>query len=85
MRQVLTERAESDDLVRDLSFNDLLRRALDAALPMQLDTRRRRRDMRNGTSHADGEERALEVALAARAFVTDEDSLLAHLDSMASS
>jgi nucleotidyltransferase substrate binding protein (TIGR01987 family) len=82
-RRVLIERAESADLVRDLSFNDLLRRAMDAGLPMQLDTWRRWRDMRNGTSHAYDEERALEVALAASAFVADVDDLLAHLDSLA--
>ncbi|MGB4114999.1 MAG: HI0074 family nucleotidyltransferase substrate-binding subunit [Polaromonas sp.] len=84
-RRVLIERAESADLIRDLSFNDLLRRAMDAGLPMQLDTWRRWRDMRNGTAHAYDEERALEVALAASAFVTDVDALLAHLDSLTSS
>lgn len=35
-RRVLIERAESADLMRDLSFNDLLRRALDAGLPRLL-------------------------------------------------
>jgi Nucleotidyltransferase substrate binding protein like len=40
-RRVLIERAESADLVRDLSFSDLLRRAMDAGLPMELDTWRR--------------------------------------------
>ena len=78
-RRVLIERAESADLVRDLSFNDLLRRALDAGFPMALDAWRRWRDLRNGTSHAYDEERAQEVALAALAFVEDANSLLDHL------
>jgi nucleotidyltransferase substrate binding protein (TIGR01987 family) len=78
-RRVLIERAESADLVRDLSFNDLLRRALDAGLPMELDTWRCWRDMRNGTSHAYDEERAQTVALAAPTFASDATQLLEHL------
>lgn len=82
-RLVLIERAESAELLRDLSFSDLLRRALDAGLPMPVDAWRRWRDLRNSTSHAYDEERALEVALAASGFVADVDVLLAHLDSQA--
>ncbi len=78
-RRVLIERAESADLVRDLSFNDLLRRALDANLPMEMDTWRRWRDMRNGTSHAYDEERAQAVALEASAFAKDAAHLLEQL------
>ena len=79
-RRVLIERAESADLVRDLSFNDLLRRAMDAGLPMSLDAWRRWRDMRNSTSHAYDEARALEVALAASDFVVDAAQLLVCLE-----
>ncbi len=79
VRRVLIERAESADLVRDLSFNDLVRRALDANLPMELDTWRRWRDMRSGTSHAYDEERAQAVALEAAAFASDAANLLEHL------
>jgi nucleotidyltransferase substrate binding protein (TIGR01987 family) len=79
VRRVLIERAQAADLVRDLSFNDLVRRALDANLPMELDTWRRWRDMRNGTSHAYDEERAQAVALEAPAFASDAAHLLEHL------
>jgi nucleotidyltransferase substrate binding protein (TIGR01987 family) len=79
-RRVLIERAEAADLVSDLSFNDLLRRALDAGLPMQLDTWRHWRDMRNATSHAYDEDRANEVALAAADFVADVTLLLKALE-----
>jgi nucleotidyltransferase substrate binding protein (TIGR01987 family) len=79
VRRVLIERAESADLVRDLSFNDLVRRALDANLPMELDAWRRWRDMRNGTSHAYDEERAQAVALEAASFASDAANLLEHL------
>lgn len=50
---------------------------------MPVDAWRRWRDLRNSTSHAYDEERALEVALAASGFVADVDVLLAHLDSQA--
>ena len=79
-RRVLIERAESADLVRDLGFNDLLRRAMDAGLPMPLDVWRRWRDMRNTTSHSYNEARALEVALAASDFAVDAALLLTHLE-----
>lgn len=78
-RRVLIERAESADLVRDLSFNDLVRRALDAGFPMTLDAWRRWRDLRNGTSHAYDEECAQAVALGALAFAQDAAKLLDHL------
>jgi nucleotidyltransferase substrate binding protein (TIGR01987 family) len=79
MRRVLIERAESADLVRDLSFNDLLRSALDAGFPIVMDAWRRWREMRNGTSHAYDEERAQAVALEASAFANDASRLLEHL------
>lgn len=78
MRRVLIERAESADLVRDLSFNDLLRSALDADFPIEMDAWRRWREMRNGTSHAYDEERAQAVALEANAFANDANRLLEH-------
>ncbi len=81
-RRVLIERAESADLVRDLSFNDLIRRAMDAGFPMSLDAWRRWRDLRNGTSHAYDEERAQAVALGALAFAEEAHKLLAHLHVM---
>ncbi len=80
-RRVLIERAESADLVNDLSFSDLLRRALDAGLPMPLDAWRHWRDMRNATSHAYDEDRANEVALAAADFAVDVGLLLKALES----
>jgi nucleotidyltransferase substrate binding protein (TIGR01987 family) len=80
-RRVLIERAESADLVNDLSFNDLVRRALDAGLPMQLDVWRHWRDLRNATSHAYDEDRANEVALAAADFAVDVGLLLKALES----
>lgn len=83
-RRLLIERAESVDLVRDLSFNDLVRRALDAGLPMPLDTWRKWRELRNTTSHTYNEARALEVALAASDFIKDAALLLAHLENAAS-
>lgn len=79
-RRVLIERAEAADLVTDLSFNDLLRRALDAGLPMPFDTWRRWRDMRNATSHAYDEDRANEVASAAAEFAVDVATLLKVLE-----
>jgi nucleotidyltransferase substrate binding protein (TIGR01987 family) len=79
VRRVLIERAPSADLVRDLSFNDLLRRALDAGLPMEYDAGRRWRDMRNVTSHAYDEERAQAVAVQAPAFAADAGRLLDEL------
>lgn len=79
-RRVLIERAESADLVNDLSFNDLLHRALDAGLPMQLDTWRHWRDLRNATSQAYDEDRANEVALAAADFAADVGLLLKALE-----
>jgi Nucleotidyltransferase substrate binding protein like len=66
--------------VNDLSFSDLLRRALDAGLPMQLDTWRRWRDLRKATSHAYDEDRANEVALAAAEFAADVTLLLKALE-----
>ena len=80
-RRVLIERAESADLVNDLSFSDLLRRALDAGLPMPLDAWRRWRDLRNATSHAYDEDRANEVAMAAADFAVDVGLLLKALES----
>lgn len=79
-RRVLIERAESADLVTDLSFSDLLRRALDAGFPMAWDAWRHWRDMRNGTSHAYDEERAQAVVLQASEFALDATRLLHYLE-----
>lgn len=78
-RRVLVERAASAELVHDLSFLDLLRSALDAGLPMNMDSWRRWRDMRNATSHAYDEQRAQEVALTTPEFVVDVEKLLLSL------
>lgn len=78
-RRILIERAESADQVRDLSFNDLLRGALDAGLPMDLDAWRRWRELRNSTSHAYDEARAQAVALRTPDFAIDADRLLEQL------
>ncbi len=79
MRRVLIERSESADLIRDLSFNDLLRGALDAGFPIKMGAWRRWREMRNGTSHAYDEERAQAVALESVTFVKDATLLLDYL------
>ena len=79
-RRVLIERAESADLVTDLSFSDLLRRALDAGFPMELDVWRHWRDMRNGTSHAYDEERAQALVVQASEFAENAERLLIHLE-----
>lgn len=80
LRRVLMERAITADRVADLSFNDLLRLAADAALvpdPLQW---RRWRDLRNRTSHSYDEQQALEVATGAEAFLRDAKSLLSRLE-----
>ncbi len=82
-RRVLIERAASNDLVVDLSFNDLIRRAMDNGLPMPLDAWRKWRDLRNGTSHAYDEARAQAVAVEAGAFAQDAALLLTHLTAQA--
>ncbi len=79
MRRVLIERSESADLIRDLSFNDLLRSALDAGFPIEINAWRRWREMRNGTSHAYDEERAQAVALESATFAKDATLLLDYL------
>jgi nucleotidyltransferase substrate binding protein (TIGR01987 family) len=83
VRRALLERAESADSVKDLSYNDVLRRALDAGLAMDFDTWRSWRDMRNGTSHAYEEERAQDMAERAIAFIADVHTLLPGLVAMA--
>lgn len=79
VRRVLVERAASADLVHNISFSDLLRAALDAGLPMPIDPWRRWRDMRNATSHAYDETRAIEVATATPGFLMDAEKLLLSL------
>ncbi len=81
-RRVLMQRAVAADLVADLGFNDLVRKASDAGLPMPLDTWRGWRDMRNGTSHAYSEQRAQAVADEMGAFLADAECLLAAMEHM---
>ncbi len=83
VRRALLERAESADAVKDLSYNDVLRSALDAGLAMDFDAWRSWRDMRNGTSHAYEEERAQDMAERAAAFIADVHTLLPRLVAMA--
>ncbi len=80
LRRVLIERAEAADLVADLSFNELMRKAADAGLVADALARRQWREMRNATSHTYDEARAHEVATGALRFVPDALALLAALD-----
>lgn len=80
LRRVLIERAEAADLVADLSFNDLLRRAADAGLVADPLAWRSWREMRNATSHAYDEARAQEVAEGAVRFAQDAALVLAALE-----
>lgn len=80
LRRVLMERVASADLIVDLSFNDLLRRAADAGLLADALRWRRWRDMRNATSHTYDEERAEQVALGAAEFLDDALALLRLLE-----
>jgi nucleotidyltransferase substrate binding protein (TIGR01987 family) len=79
LRRVLIARAEAADLVADLSFNELLRRAADAGLLSDVLAWRQWREMRNATSHAYNEARAIEVATGAMRFVPDATALLTAL------
>ena len=58
LRRVLIERSEAADLVIDLSFNDLLRKAADAGLLAEPGLWRQWREMRNATSHTYDEAKA---------------------------
>ena len=81
MRRVLMERAEAADLVADLSFNDLLRKAADAGLiadPLQW---RQWREIRTATSHAYDDGKARQVAEGAIRFADDATALLTRLES----
>lgn len=80
LRRVLIARAEAADLVADLSFNELIRRAADAGLLSDALGWRQWREMRNATSHTYNEARAIEVATGAMCFVPDATALLAALD-----
>ena len=76
VRRVLVERSESADLIRDLSFSDLIRSALDAGLPTDLIAWRRWRDVRNSTSHTYDEERAQAVVVKVPEFAAQVTVLL---------
>lgn len=79
LRRVLIERSEAADLVVDLSFNDLLRKAADAGLMADPAVWREWREMRNATSHAYDEAKAQALASRASAFADDAAALLAAL------
>ena len=76
LRRVLVERSESADLIRDLSFSDLIRSALGAGLPTDLLAWRRWRELRNSTSHTYDEERAQAVAIEVPEFAAQITDLL---------
>jgi nucleotidyltransferase substrate binding protein (TIGR01987 family) len=80
LRRVLIERSASADLVADLSFNDLLRKAADAGLVAAPDMWRQWREMRNATSHTYDEARAAEVAAGVDGFASGAAALLAELE-----
>jgi hypothetical protein len=76
----LIERAESSERIADLSFNDLLRAAVDAGLMPGVTAWREWREMRNATSHADDEAKAQAVAVRAATFAIDAKALLVALE-----
>ena len=80
LRRVLIERSEAADLVADLSFNDLLRKAADAGLIAAPSFWRDWREMRNATSHTYNEAKAAEVAAAVEGFAKGATELLAKLE-----
>ena len=80
LRRVLIERSEAADLVADLSFNDLLRKASDAGLIAASGLWREWREMRNATSHTYNEAKAAEVAQTVGEFAKSATELLARLE-----
>lgn len=80
LRRTLIERAIAASTVIDLSFNDLLRAAADAALMPDPLRWRQWRELRNATSHAYDEIKAQIVAVGAVSFVADARTLLAALE-----
>ena len=80
LRRVLIERAAAADLVADLSFNELMRKAADAGFVSDPLAWRQWREMRNATSHTYDETRANEVAAGALGFVPVAVALLAALE-----
>ena len=80
LRRVLIERSEAADLVADLSFNDLLRKAADASLVADPEPWRDWREMRNATSHAYDEAKANQVATGAIRFAGDAAALLGAME-----
>ena len=80
LRRVLVERSAAADLIADMSFNDLLRKAADAGLQADPATWRAWREMRNTTSHAYDEAKAHAVASSAPGFAADAQALLQSLE-----
>ena len=81
LRRVLVERSAAADLIADMSFNDLLRKAADAGLLADPAAWRAWREMRNTTSHAYDEVKAQAVASRAPGLAADARALLASLES----
>ena len=79
LRRVLIERSEAAALVKDLSFNDLLRKAADAGLLLDAQSWRQWREMRNATSHTYDEAKAAEVAAGVESFAAGAAHLLTSL------
>lgn len=80
LRRVLIERSEAAALVKDLSFNDLLRKAADAGLLLDAQSWRQWREMRNATSHTYDEAKAAEVAAGVESFAAGAAHLLTSLE-----
>ena len=80
LRRVLIERSEAADLVIDLSFNDLLRKAADAGLLLEPQLWQQWREMRNATSHTYDEAKAAEVAAGVAGFAAGAANLLVELE-----
>ena len=80
LRRVLIERSAAADLVADLTFNDLLRKAADGGLIGDPQPWRDWREMRNATSHAYDEAKANQVATGAIRFAEDAAALLGALE-----
>lgn len=80
LRRVLIERSAVADLVADLSFNDLLRKAADSGLLADPAAWRAWREMRNTTSHAYDEVKAHAVASRATQFAADATAVLENME-----
>lgn len=80
LRSALIARSESADLVIDLSFNDLLRRAADEGLVSAPDMWRQWNELRDFISHTHDESTATLVAAGVERFAGAAVELLAVLE-----